>query len=32
MTKIMNLGAHYGECIHYQGILRLCIAWLYGRE
>lgn len=25
----MNLGVHCSECIHYQGIVRLCIAWLY---
>lgn len=32
MAKVMNLGVHCSECIHYQGILRLCIAWLYRRE
>lgn len=38
MAKVMNLGVHCSECIHYQGIrsfmvsVRLCIAWLYKRE
>lgn len=32
MAKVMNLGVHCSECIHYQGIVRLCIAWLYRKE